>query len=743
MKPNELLGFEKRIRTFAIIADIFRALIIALSVLVIIGVNAAWLRHKDFSQIFGILAWLGFAIMLLVGLGLKKSGFVRKVFNRNPQLSDAIELAKGDAPVNRNAFWDIHLKQLNEGVTKKLNWFDIFEPSDKIIAILSIIAIVLAFSFPKQIANALTPPKNEIANNISILVRPPEYTKQSEFNLGSEKHYEIAVNSQIQISVFDAGNPPKITFEGQKIASNNGNGKSEGQFVVKKSGILKVKTKNGLFKTKIKIKHDSPPKISSFGGIVEYRGSIPIVEISAKDDYAIARLIVLLDGRADGRIINEAIEIPISEGVEIKGQMQIDVAKSALIGQIAKARILIIDNAGNETQTRVFSLKLIEPEFATPLARALNEIRLDVLRETLPYKSGPNQKFRLYDAERGQENIIDAVTPIDLAPPKIQSAFNALLQFSLYPQAAGLDESKTVAIEYILTNLESAENLTEAKKVADLLWEMIETERNPTPNTQSLIAQKIEELKNALRNNASEEEIDAIKRELQNAINQHVRETAQNQEQSGDMEIEDNSGTESESISRALDNINSKSDPNEASAQLDALNQMMQNLKITQNGEQSGGGQDYLQSQKEILDETLSSDETKNLAAKQEALARDLMQSNQGKNQDLESAKNAMEEAAEALKQNNRENAIEAQKHAIEALLKAQNNQQSPIDPMGRPDESQKPGQGQAQGENENIIKNNEESKSRSIMQKLRELLGMPDKSEKEKKYYEDLMRME
>lgn len=747
IEKQDTLAFERKIGLFSRITDFLRIGFLSSSVLIIIAVSGILFFPNTafFNRFIQFTAWCGFFLFLAIGLGTYKSRFKQRTFKKNPQTLAAIEIQKGNKSVSNTPFWAIYLDQINKSANPKIDWQDLFEPFDKLIGMFTALSFILYALFSNQLTSILLMDANNInlPTNVSIIVSPPKYTAITPFNLQIGGKQKIPEDSEILVNVFGESKQPQIKFANQNLNQVENGGKFTSTFKIVKSGKLVVTLSTGRFLSKIFSLKDKAPKIKSFSGVISYKDNLVNIHIEASDDYSITRAFLVLEGKINGELVHETIDLETVPTKKMNGIIAIDTAKSALIGQRAKARLVILDDASNSAQTRVFTINILEPNFATPFARALNEIRLEILRETSPYKGEISQKLRIYDEERGQEVLVNTASPIDNAPIHIQSAYRFLQQLFLFPEAAGLDETKLSAINYALTVLEGANNLKDAKEIAPLLWDIIETQRNPPPSTQSLIAEKIQELKDAIQNGANEEEIDDIKRQLQSAISQHISELAQNQEQSGDMEIEDNSNIDDESISRALENINSNSDPNEASDQLDALNQMLQNLKVTQETDQSNGGQDYLSSQKEILDETLANPEAKHLSEKQEALARDLMQSNQGKDKNLENAKDAMLESAQSLRDGNGDQAIDAQRRAIEAILKSNQNPQSSGDPLGRQDNSQKQGKTQAEKESQKVLNKSEESKSRTIIQRLRELLGMPDKSEKEKQYYEDLMRME
>lgn len=743
-KLQSLLDFEHKLETIELASKLIRALFTAIAVSVIIATSGIlFVPNFETKHLFiQFAAYLGFGLIISIGKSFKGSGLSKKVLNANPNIASAIDIAKGDKAINKSPFWQIHKSQMAKIVPVNPKWRDFFEPSDKIIFSICLVAIIFMVAFPTQLANIFfkSPIQSNPPRNLSIQIIPPQYTNIEPFGLDISKPQEIPINSKIEIEVFGQKTAPRIKFDNEIVQTQNQDAKFNAEMKFTKRAHLSVKTDAGTHSVKLNPIRDLAPKIKGFGGIVAYKGTELSLDINAIDDYSISRALLLIEGQIEGKTIQEAIDLETVPTKEMKGLIVFDTAQSIFSGNRAKARLILFDDAGNRALTRAFSINLKKPEFATQFARALYEIRLDIIRETTPYKNSMNEAFRFYDNERGQEAIIDAKSLIDNAPQKIQSAYQFLLQMASYPEIAGLSDEKTAAIEYALSILESAETLKQAQKIAQILWDMIETERNPPPSTQSLVAQKIQELKDAIKNGASEEEIENLKRQLQSAINQHIEQLAQEQSQSGDMEIEDNSNIDDESISKALDNINSQTNPDDANAQLDALNQMLQNLKVTQN-EEGGQGTDYLGAQKEILDETPNTNDLQTLGDKQEALARELMEKNQGKDKNLEDAKDAMIASAEALRNGDTENALEAQRRAIESLLKANDNSQSPSDPMGRKEDANN--KGKSSGDNEKILNKAEESKSRSIMQKLRELLGMPDKSEKEKHYYEDLMRME
>ena len=151
-------------------------------------------------------------------------------------------------------------------------------------------------------------------------------------------------------------------------------------------------------------------------------------------------------------------------------------------------------------------------------------------------------------------------------------------------------------------------------EIAEALWELaVQLEEGSLADARERLARAQERLEEAMRNGASEEEIAELMNELRDAMNEYMRMLAQEAEPQGDgtdepqtSEGERREITQDE-IQALLDRIQELMEEGrmaEAAELMEQLNQLMENLEVTQ-GDGEGGPQSPGQQSMQELSETL------------------------------------------------------------------------------------------------------------------------------------------
>ncbi len=281
-------------------------------------------------------------------------------------------------------------------------------------------------------------------------------------------------------------------------------------------------------------------------------------------------------------------EIKIDKLNNGENKIIIDPRESVLMGQSA----LIFLKIGSEYKF-IGLKKLPELRLRTELAKNLNTLRVNVLKETRNYK-----KFRqYYDAEFKPIN-----NKIHSAPKSVQEAYyflNQVLRGNIFE-----DE---FLLNFAYQNLYYADNLNEAKNAASLLWDIIKTDLD-TNSLEEVIA-AINSLKEAIKENKPPEEIEALKNNLRAKINEHIQKLAENAQNSNETS-DSMPNTDGRSIEDIIENAGNNPDS------LDSLKEIMKNLALT------NGGMDIKSEQSKILEnlENASQEKTKDLAKEEEKL---------------------------------------------------------------------------------------------------------------------------
>lgn len=569
------------------------------------------------------------------------------------------------------------------------------------------------------------------------------------------KDNQIKAGSEVEIEVNGVKFAPKIVIGGiNKKLQKSAEGKYQTRIILHDSGTLKLKYFGTRKSWQIKIINPPVPKFKDNIDFNPVGTNSIAAHFTINEKDAVSRAQLVLRGHINGKEYISTHEIDIKSIVDGENNIIIKTAESPLVGYDAKAWIEISNSENNVAHSKTKLINVPLPVFSTAFSRAIAEIRLLILREQRPYKSSPSNIAYI----NGQE--LDATDNITAAPKDIKKAYFLL---------GGIYNAKTIelpplyqnGISYALASLEGARNTQESHKVGAILWEILEQSITDSQDTKSKVSDAIQKLKQAIENDVSPEELGQLRQELNQAISEHIAALSQQQGDSGDMEVEDNTNLSGDNIQKMMDEIeqNAKNgNSDDALSQLDQLDELMQNLSVTNqgDGESSGNVSDLVNQQRDLMDETNNSASSQNekpqsneeLAQKQKALEQNLEMLKQGKGDNaLDAAQQNMKNAGQALKNGDLQGALREQNQALQNLKQsADQNQDSNSDnkdPLGRQTEDSNQGSNNANGKGEKtkIPQNQDKNRVRDIIKTLREKLSNPDNDPNERDYYEDLLK--
>lgn len=665
--------------------------------------------------------------------------------------------ANEDLKINGNdKFWNEFKKQQIKIKIPKPFFLDFINSNDaKKMGVLLASVFVFIFYFSNAFGFLTWNFSNssQISQNIQVFAQPPEFLKSPKIEIENAKQNLIPQNSKITIKIYSDKARPIIKFNGKIIELKQSDSQNYyGEFVSINDGKIKIKLGSETISYKIKIIKDAPLKFLSNVKTFPIGDDRFMMQFNSKEDFGIKQAIIELKGQAEN--FDQQVKIDEEFPIDInnfnnQGQnsLTFNSAKSALVGSRVIARLKITDLSGNISYSNNFWLNLSLPQLNDDLAQSLQELRLNIIRTTQPYEAYKNALVRIYDENSNQEVQVSSDNYIEHAPKSIKQAYDILQIYEVNYQYLQMDELSHLGLIYAIETLSRARNTQEAKQAGNILWEIIEKYRDAQKDTKTQINDAIENLKQAIKNNASDSEIERLKQELRQAIQNHVEALEQQQQQSGDMEIEDKQSLGDQDIEKAIDDITSKQ--GDATQKLDELNQFLQNMQLDNNGSASGRmGQetgenqsnDIIDKAQKLYDETQSSNGSNlgELAKEQEKLADDLKSMDENR---FSKAINDMERAAQELKQGNKESAQKAQKQAIESLSDALNQSDDNKDPMGRENDNKAKSGRQNPNEKTKIPPLDKEQKSREILQKLKEKANDPKNTPQEQEYFDRLLK--
>ncbi|MBW8909647.1 MAG: TIGR02302 family protein [Mesorhizobium sp.] len=268
-----------------------------------------------------------------------------------------------------------------------------------------------------------------------------------------------------------------------------------------------------------------------------------------------------------------------------------DLTEHVWAGSKIKLTLSVTDDAGHTATSDIKTLVMPERPFANPLARAVLEQRRLIALDT-------NAKPRALD-------LIDAIT--------------------LRPEDTFSNMSNYLAIMSARSRLKLSETDDQLRNVVSYLWEIaLGIEEGNLSAAERRLRQAQQALQDAIKNGASDQEIEKAMKELREAMNQFLQEFAQRAEQNPNAPQMQQNGRElrQSDIDRMMDqieNLAKSGDRDKAQQLLSELQDMMNNLQA---GRQQQGGEkdsqmrqqmdklgDIMRRQQEMMNDTFRLDQ--------------------------------------------------------------------------------------------------------------------------------------
>lgn len=503
-------------------------------------------------------------------------------------------------------------------------------------------------------------------------IDPPHYTRRPPIMLdlsGGETRLSAPVDSRIVVRIAGRGDatiepfgglvadegedaparaaprPTPVAVGGSAAAASE---LREERFVLRSDGELSVRT--GLLggaTLVVEAIPDDPPTIAFAGPPESERGGALIVGYSGSDDYGIASAEALVEppvGLESRRTLVPPPSLPLAPpapGREEELQSRFDLSDNPWGGAPVRLTLSARDAAGQEGRSETLTLTLPMRPFADPLARALVEQR---------------------------RNLV-------LAPDhasRVQTALDALLIApDIYTPRWGV----FLGLNSAATRLRSARSDEDLVAVADFLWEMaVMIEDGDLSQAQRDLMSAAERLQEAMERNADQDEIDRLMQELRAAMDNMLRELAEQMMRNQDAEdLAESLPPDAQVMTRQdledflseLENALRNGDMAEAERLMNQLRDMMQNLQTARPDSrmsdplsremerQMNELDDLLRGQGDLRDETFR--DGQDPGQQQQQRRQQQGESGEGDEQSLAERQQALRDRLEALQQRMRE----------------------------------------------------------------------------------------
>ncbi len=316
------------------------------------------------------------------------------------------------------------------------------------------------------------------------------------------------------------------------------------------------------------------------------------------DDYGVSQLeLAFRPEGSDGDYDREPVDLGAVSPTEAEDDAALELTRHRYAGLRVEARLIATDGAGQEGMSEPHVFILPEKLLLQPLAKAIQDVRVTILREDEAYtETGPAE-----DAVLPGELYLTATQRIQNAPGGIVRA--ALMLDAITFEAERYFEDILIysGLRSALRTLEVSSALDEAKTTEPLLWGLaLRAEYGSAADALARLLAARAALEEALRDGASEEEIarlmEAFKQAAQNYVAARMAEALANgldappsDTDSGQAGGQGLGGSDFADMLDALEDLTQTGATDQARQLLADITNMLENLEFQQ-GQGSGDG---------------------------------------------------------------------------------------------------------------------------------------------------------
>jgi len=369
--------------------------------------------------------------------------------------------------------------------------------------------------------------------------------------------------------------PPPDAKDGAKPAEASDVAVLEKRYMLAGNGTLRI-TGSGAPHTTLNLTAipDQPPEISFTeppkavsGGV---QGGLGL-SYRAKDDYGIAAAEVLVSragppstGRSLVEPPKQSLSVPSSPSGEEDLKSTVDFSAHPWAGAKVRMTLLARDEAGQEGRSDAIEVTLPQRTFTKPLAKALVEQRRKLVMDVDTRK-------------------------------QVQLAMDALM---IEPERFMKEAGVYLGMRMIAEGLRRANTDDQLREVADQMWTLaLQLEDGDLSDAERELRAAQERLQQALERGASEEEIRKLTEEMRRALDNFMREFAQQmqrQQQNGQQnqaQLPENFRTvtprDLQNMLNRIEELSKRGDMAEAQRLMEELNNLLNNLKTARPGQQN------------------------------------------------------------------------------------------------------------------------------------------------------------
>ncbi|MEL7058122.1 MAG: DUF4175 family protein [Pseudomonadota bacterium] len=265
---------------------------------------------------------------------------------------------------------------------------------------------------------------------------------------------------------------------------------------------------------------DAPPEVELVDMPVLGAGDRTEFSWIASDDYGVSKLELAIKPVGEDRD-------PDLVGVELGGispreaeeESKLDLTRNRWAGARVEVRLKATDGAGQVGYSEPYEFKLPEKLLLQPLAQAIQDVRVTVLREDTPYADAESA----LDSTDAGAFYVSATQRLQQAPAGVQRGAIMLEAVTYEAPRYFKDVLVYSGLETARYALEASLSTDEAKSTEPLLWSLaLRAEYGSAADAYAALMAAKKALEDALRDGASEEEIARLMEAFKDAAQRYI-----------------------------------------------------------------------------------------------------------------------------------------------------------------------------------------------------------------------------
>ncbi|MEL6665146.1 MAG: DUF4175 family protein [Pseudomonadota bacterium] len=395
-----------------------------------------------------------------------------------------------------------------------------------------VFAAVLALNFDQassRLSQALDPDYGSLfgADNVRIeaWIAPPEHTGRAPIFLKADQAEARVPAGSVMTLRVQAPSAPKLRL-------NSSDGRDSYRFEA---------TPDGAYEATATIAADSSVSVHWWGErkawtIYASPNAAPEVQFvdlpvlgdgdrtefswTVSDDYGVSRLELAIKPAGEDREPDlVAIELGGIGPKDVEDESKLDLTRNRWAGAQVDVWLIATDGAGQVGLSEPYTFKLPEKLLLQPIAKAIQDVRVTVLREADAY----GERAPAVDSTQAGAYYVSATQRLEAAPAGIQRGAIMLEAVTYEAPRYFKDVLVYSGLETAKYALEASVSTDEAKSTEPLLWSLaLRAEYGSAADAYAALMAAKKALEDALRDGASEEEIrrlmDAFKQAAQRYI---------------------------------------------------------------------------------------------------------------------------------------------------------------------------------------------------------------------------------